>query len=56
MGGAKVTRYRTCLLLENKKQKMFASKKNIESTRDLKFRRRKSFIHKKIERQKYTFY
>ena len=56
MGGAEVTRYRIHLFLENKKQNTFASKKNIESTRDLKFRRRKSFIHQKIERQKYTFY
>ena len=54
MGGAEVTRYRTHL--ENKKQNMFASKKNLESKRVLKFIRRKSFIHQIIERQKYTFY
>ena len=54
MGGVEVTRYRTSL--ENKKQNTFAFKKNLESTRVLKFIRRKSFIHQIIERQKYTFY
>ena len=47
MGGAEVTRYRIHLFLENKKQNTFASKKNIESTRVLKFRRRKIIKQKK---------
>ena len=40
MQDAKTSRSRTCLFLENKKQNMFASKTNLESTRIVKSTRR----------------
>ena len=62
MWDVELSRSRTCLLLENKKQNMFVSENNFESMRVpwiLKgswiHKEKGSGIHKKIERQKYEF-
>ena len=50
MWDAKTSKNNTCLLLENKKQNIFTSKNNLESTR------RKGFgIHQRNNKQKSEF-
>ena len=51
-----VSRSITCLLLENKKQNMLATKNNLKSIRVLESTRRKDFeIHQRKNRQKSKF-
>ena len=51
-----VSRSITCLLLENKKQNMLATKTNLKSIRVLESTRRKDFeIHQRKNRQKSKF-
>ena len=56
MRDAEASRYRTCLVLDNKKQNMFTSENNLESTKFLESTRRKgSGIHPINNRQKSEF-